>query len=532
MGILEDIKMYGRFALGLRGYLRHTISLEEAQAIVKQRMEERETNFIRLVKKGIFGYRGSPYLPLLKLAGCELGDIEDMVQRRGLEKTLLVLREAGVYVRFEEFKGREPIQRNGQIIPVKAHSFDNPFLSHYYQSETGGTTGAGTRIDMDLDHLAALTPNSILNRAAHGVLNVPTAIWFGVLPDGTGIAIMLIFARSGYLPQKWFSPVMSQDLRPILKYRLANQYLITVGRWFGVPIPEPEPTPLDQAVVIARWAAKTLEVQSACLIHAGVSKAVRICIAAQEEGLNLTGTTFIGGGEPPTSAKLQNIKRVGARFVPNYYFDELGAIGMGCAQPVDENDLHLLKDSVAMIQFPREVKGSGVNVDSFHFTTLLPSAPKMMLNVESDDYGVIETRFCGCPWESYGFIQHIRHVRSFSKLTGEGVTLVGSEMTRILEEVLPARFGGSPLDYQLLEEEDEKGFTRLTLLISPKVGIPDENAVIQTVFDALRKSSAAADLAQTIWSQAKTIRVRHIEPIWTARGKLMPLHLPQRSGNR
>ena len=49
MGIFADLKMYGRFAWGLRGFLRHTITLEEAKAIVQRRMEEREENFLRLV---------------------------------------------------------------------------------------------------------------------------------------------------------------------------------------------------------------------------------------------------------------------------------------------------------------------------------------------------------------------------------------------------------------------------------------------------------------------------------------------------
>jgi hypothetical protein len=148
-----------------------------------------------------------------------------------------------------------------------------------------------------------------------------------------------------------------------------------------------------------------------------------------------------------------------------------------------------------------------------------------MLNVESDDYGVVEDRACGCPLEAYGFITHLRQIRSFRKLTGEGVTLVGSEMMRILDETLPGKFGGSPLDYQLLEEEDDQGFTRISLVISPKVNIANEAAVIETVLEALRRSSVAADLAQAHWRQAKTLRVKRIEPIWTARGKLMPLHL-------
>ena len=108
------------------------------------------------------------------------------------------------------------------------------------------------------------------------------------------------------------------------------------------------------------------------------------------------------------------------------------------------------------------------------------------------------------------------------------MTLVGSEMVHILEEVLPERFGGSPLDYQLLEEEDEQGFTRLSLLVHPRIEITDEAAVIDTVLEALGESSVAADLARAIWDHAGSFQVRREEPIWTARGKLMPLHLAQR----
>jgi hypothetical protein len=49
------------------------------------------------------------------------------------------------------------------------------------------------------------------------------------------------------------------------------------------------------------------------------------------------------------------------------------------------------------------------------------------------------------------------------------------------------------------------------------------------VLEALRQGSQAADLAQNIWHQAGTLRVKRMDPIWTARGKLMPLHLARRA---
>jgi hypothetical protein len=181
-----------------------------------------------------------------------------------------------------------------------------------------------------------------------------------------------------------------------------------------------------------------------------------------------------------------------------------------------------------MITFPYQIESVGVTVQAFNLTTLLDSSSKVMLNYQSDDYGSLEERKCGCRLEAYGYTTHLHHVRSYSKLVGEGVTLIGNEMLRILEQVLPERlerFGGSPLDYQLMEEEDDQGFTRLFLLISPRVAIQSEQDVVKTIYDALRESSPMADAARNVWEQAKTLRVKRMEPIWTARGKLLPLHL-------
>lgn len=385
-----------------------------------------------------------------------------------------------------------------------------------------------TRVAIDLGHLVDHSPHLLLTENAHGLTGVPTAIWHGIPPDSTGLQCLLICSRFGHTPRRWFTPVTSRDLRRSLKHRLATPYLVSIismGRLLGVPLPWPERVRLDEAGTVARWAAQTLKTHGACLIRTHVSKALRVCIAARDEGLDLTGAAFLGGGEPPTAAKVQGMMQVGARWIPMYWFTEAGCVGQGCARPADDNDVHFFKDALALIQAPRKVPGSEITVPAFSFTTLLPSTPKLLLNVESDDYGTIETRCCGCALEAYGFTDHLRHIRSFRKLTGEGVTLVGSTMIHILEEVLPARFGGSPLDYQLLEEEDEQGLTRLSLLISPKLLITDETAVVAALLDALSRTDGTADSARALWEQAKTLRIKRMEPIWTDRGKLMPLHL-------
>jgi hypothetical protein len=188
---LANLKGYGRFYLGLRSFLRQKISLAETEAIVRQRMAARDANFLRFMERGVFGNPKSPFRPLLKLADCELGDIRNRVGTNGLEATLRELRDAGVYVTFEEFKGRKPMVRNGNVFHVQPRDFDNPNLSRHYQGTTSGTTGAGTRIMIDLDHLAANAPLLMLEHHIHGTLNTPVGIWFGTPPDPTGLIAIL-----------------------------------------------------------------------------------------------------------------------------------------------------------------------------------------------------------------------------------------------------------------------------------------------------------------------------------------------------
>jgi hypothetical protein len=161
-------------------------------------------------------------------------------------------------------------------------------------------------------------------------------------------------------------------------------------------------------------------------------------------------------------------------------------------------------------------------VDSFHFSSLFRSAPKILLNVETDDFGIVEERACGCPLEEVGFGTHIRQIFSYRKLTGEGVSLLGSDALRIIDEVLPSRFGGSPADYQFVEEEDDEGRTRVTLVVSPRIELPSDEPIVEAVLGGLGESSAGASI-RSIWRHAGTVRIRREEPQVTGRGKLIPI---------
>lgn len=523
--------MFGRFLRGLPRFLSRRMTFDEARGVIRTRMAAREENFLRTLRLTVFGNPHSPYRPLLAHAGCEPGDLEHLVARDGIESTLRTLRSEGVYVTFEEFKGRQPLVRNGLDIPLAPEAFDNPLHSRAYQIATGGSTGRGRSVTIDLDHMWAGIPDRLISDVVQGFMGVPVAVWFDGLPSH-GPNTLLSRVPFDNVPERWFAPIVGTAVQPALKFRLAQAAMLRVARWSGAPLPRSEPVPIDQAATLARWAEDALRRVGRCGIKTSVSHALRVAIAAEQLGIDLTGAVISGGGEPPTPAKVGAITRTGARFVSSYRMQEVGAIGSSCAAPVDANDQHLMLDQVALITTNRQVPGFDLSVDAFHLTSLLPTARKILLNVELDDYGVIETRRCGCPWDELGFHIHVRDIRSFRKLTGEGVSLIGTDMVRILEEVLPQRFGGSPLDYQFMEEEDEHGFTRLSVVVSPTVTVRDEAEVISTVLEAIQARGHGGILTRSIWGTAGTLRVRRMQPVWTNRGKLLPLHLQRRLPKR
>ncbi len=60
MSLLRDMQKYGQILRKLRGFLRQRFTIDEAKAIVRRRMDERESNFLRLIRRGIFQNPHSP----------------------------------------------------------------------------------------------------------------------------------------------------------------------------------------------------------------------------------------------------------------------------------------------------------------------------------------------------------------------------------------------------------------------------------------------------------------------------------------
>ncbi len=512
-----------RFASGYPRYLREKITLEQARAEIRRRRDRREANLIGWVKRIVFELGRTPYLALFQMAGCEAGDFESLVLRDGVDAALETLRRSGVWVAYEEFKGRRPMNRGSVTIATKPGAFDNPLLGGGYEVSSGGSTGPGTRVMIDLDYLRSRAVTQLVEEASKGRLGLPWACWVGVLPDA-GLTMLLSRPLFDGLPERWFSPVSFSDTGAPLSMRLAHHVAVGVARWLGEPFPRPEVVPIDQAHRIAAWLHERSRGRETVILQAAISRQVRVATAAREAGFDFSKVVLRGGAEPPTDAKVAEIRRSGASFDTNYAFTEAGPVGTGCMNPASVNDLHFFDDRLALIQHDRPV--GDTTVPAFLFTSLLDVAPKLLLNVESDDYGVVEDRRCGCGVEAEGFGRHIRDIRSFSKLTGGGMTLVGGEALRLIEEALPRRFSASPLDFQLREEE-EQGRTRVLLVVSPAVRATD-GELLEAFKEGLRRGSPAASLAQAIWGQSGALSVVREEPRWTRRGKLLPLDLANR----
>jgi hypothetical protein len=84
----QDITEQARLLWHLPSFLRSTFTLDQARAILRDRLERRELAFLDLARRTIFQHDRGPYRKLLRLAGCEYGDLERLVSQDGLEGTL------------------------------------------------------------------------------------------------------------------------------------------------------------------------------------------------------------------------------------------------------------------------------------------------------------------------------------------------------------------------------------------------------------------------------------------------------------
>jgi hypothetical protein len=527
-GVLQDDITAGvRFFFGLPSFLRHKLSLDEAAAILTRRLERREDDFLTLARDAIYSQPASPYRQLLEVAGCLYGDLERLVSSEGLEAALAVLHRRGVYLTVDEFKGRHPAVRGSSTIAVNAGRVRNPLASIHLWSQSGGSRGRPTQAGIDFAHIRDRAVNEGLALNARGGLDWAHAAW---MPPGSwAIKHVLHHAVWGLVPAHWFSQVdpAAPGLAP--RYRWSTQALRWGSRLAGVHIPGPEHVSLEDPLPIAHWMVRLLRAGRTPHLHTFASSAVLLSQAALEAGLDLRGAQITTGAEPVTLARVAAIRETGACAIPSYGSEEAGAIGRGCMAPQAVDDVHLLHDLNAVIPAGQATEKHELAPNTLLFSSLRRTAPWVLLNVSLGDQAVMSQQACGCPLQRLGWSTHLRQIGSFEKLTTSGMNVLDSDVVRVLEETLPARFGGGPTDYQLLEEEADQGISRLRLLVHPRLGPLDDRAVVETFLTAIGAGAGPQRITGLVWREADVIDVQRRPPLATAAGKIFHLHLKSHS---
>jgi hypothetical protein len=458
------------------------------------------------------------YRRLLHHAGCEYGDLERLVVREGLEAALCELLRRGVYLTVDEVKGRRPVVRGSLAIPVGPEALTNPLAARHVPVTSSGSRSPGTTLLMDLAFIRDHGVNSCLALEAWGGSGWVKAVW--AVPGGAAMYRMLKLSSFGTPVARWFTQVdpAAPGLHP--RYRWSHRLARWASLATGMPLPPPVHAPLDDARPVARWMAEVVRRGGTPWVRTMPSSAVRACQAAIDAGLDLAGGWFTISGEPVTGAKLEAIRRSGARAIPRYGSMESGPMAWGCVAPACSDDMHLFHDLYAVVQPPGD--------PSLLATSLRRATAMVMLNLSMGDQGTLAPSACGCPLERLGWTTHLSGVQSREKLTAGGRTCYDVDVVRVLEHVLPGHFGGGPTDYQLVEGEADSGEPVVRLLVHPAVGPVDEARVAEAFLAAIGAGSGAARIMGTVWRDARLLRVDRRAPLPGASGKILHLHVARK----
>jgi hypothetical protein len=522
---LEDAVLGGRFLLRLPAFLRAPIGRADAEAVLRRRLAARATDFLALARDAVYPRPESPYRQLLDHAGCQYGDLEGLVERNGLEGALGALARAGVFLTVAELRGRQPVVRGALRFTLGPGDLRNPLSAYHVPGRTGGSRGPGVALSIDLRFIRDVAANFSASMAARGAAGWQIAYWD--VPGGM-IRPLLVAAKAGYPPHRWFSLVDPGSPGIHARYLWSARTVRWGSRLAGVTLPAPEHVPVSDPAPVARWLRQVLDAGQTPLLLAYSSPAVRLAETARAAGVDLRGARLLLYGEPVTAARLAVLQRVGAEALPLYIAMETWRLGEGCMRPDAADDVHFLSDLHALIQPDASTGGPGLPPAALLVTSLRSTAPLILLNAGLGDQAIVSDRRCGCPLERLGWTTHLHTIRSYEKLTAGGMTFLDADAIRILEEVLPARFGGVPTDYQLVEEEADGGPPRVRLLVRPEIGPLDPALVAETFLAALASGAGAERIMGQVWRDGHVLRVERRPPFETPSGKILHLHLERR----
>lgn len=505
-------------ARGLRRLVRHPVTLDEARSVVADEVARRPERFLSSLDTLVWPHPDSPIRRLLAAAGLEPGDARGLVAELGLTGALERLRDLGVYVSYEEYQGQEEVRRGSTAFRCGPADFFNPVTRADYIAATGGSSGQGTPVELSFAWQRRQGRQRPIQLEMAGVRGCPSAIWLPVFPSAAGFGAVMKNAAGGSRPERWFSQIPT-DLEGIAGHKqTANRFLPALNALARSGLPSPEHCPSDDPAPVVRWMVDAVRRAGGAAITGYASSITAAARWAVDHDVDLTGVAAFPASEPVTAGKLAVMRQAGMRAHPMYAFTPEGTVGLQCEHCQGE-EYHVWDHDVAVIS-RRRPRGDGAEVDAFLWTSLAEEAPRVLVNVENDDHGVVRADVaCACALAQLGLQTQVAGVRGTSKVVSAGISLDGEIFDELAELVLPGRVGGQPGDYQFVEQETPAG-TVVALRIHPRVGPVDDDAARRALEDALAGSDNGA-LAASVWSAHGGLTVERAAPLVTAAGKTL-----------
>jgi len=523
---LKQIQRTAALISSLPRFFQEQVTVPGAQEEIRRSLNGRADSFLELMRTQVYGRAASPYRKLLHWAGCDFSDLRASIYRHGLEPTLERLAREGVYITSDEFKGKKEIVRGRYAFRVSPDDFEISGGFGGFIIESSGTKNKPVRSLIPLDLLSIQSHVTNAAFSAHDLFSHCHAVYDAVLPGAGGLFSLLIYSKLGILTERWFARQIPVNTWLETQYHyLTTSLIVALGKRFTLSFPKPEFIDTANLQPIVSWISEKKAERKNCCITTVASNAVRIAKLAWDMGQSLEGTQFITTGEPLTAGKREIIERTGAKSTTRYVYGGCLLIGWGCATAVYSDEIHVDQSRIALINNPQAIVDERGPIHPLLCTTLQPAASRLLLNMDNGDYATCETRKCGCALQTVGLTLHLHHIRSYEKFTSEGMNYFYGDLFELLEKILPSEFGGSPGDYQLAEEEDSNGQTRLSLVVHPELGELDEGKALARLRAAFCNGSRGNRFMTSVWENAGTFRIRREVPYASPRGKILPLHI-------
>jgi len=502
-------------ALALRNHFRSPINPAPERRI-REQIQNRETNFLSLVRPALFN-ADHPYSQLFALAGCTLGDLESSVRRDGLEATLRSLLAQGVYLTHDEYRGRVEIVRGGRHIPSTPADWINQRGKGGVIQSSSGTSGRSVQTGSSIEMVADIEASLMvmlrdLRMTERAVLNI------GPILPGFGLLLALVTKRMGLNCDSWYAPAGGAPGNA--HYRLATHSIVTILRLSGARISYPAYLPPNEFGPIVDALARHHARGDKTAIGGFVSAVTRVAANATERGIDLSGCCAIVTGEALTDAKRSVIESAGITPYSIYGASDMGTVGYPCASMTTGNCVHVFVNGLTLTTRPSQHDS---NADALCATSVLPYAPRVLINVEMGDTGIVEEARCHCSLSALGLTTQVRNIAAISKVTAQGITIDVADLVRLLEEAIPSRFGGGPHDYQLIEKEGAAQ-SEAELRIRPGATTADPKQVLEFFLSETRRLYGGS-MTVLSWTQSDGIHVVVAPPILAGTGKFRSVRL-------